>query len=297
MQHAILGVGGVGGLIGACLSRIGENVTLVVRPETLHGHPSKLQLESPLGNWEGDVAWSDSVPSAEVLWLTVKATQLESALRSISDPRSVGVIVPLLNGIDHVQFLRARFGADRVIPGTIAGETERVSMGHIIHRSPFAVLNMSAIGRELLQPLSEKLRGIGLTGNFIDDETTLMWSKLVFLGPLALATSAFNKAVGEIVADADMWRQLEACVLEAYAAGTAEGATLDAEKVLKGMKNLPPGMRSSMQKDVDQGLPPELDAIGGAIVRAAHRHGLKTSVAEALMSKIELRAKASSRPS
>jgi 2-dehydropantoate 2-reductase len=164
-------------------------------------------------------------------------------------------------------------------------------MGHIIHRSPFAVLNMSARGRDLLQPVSEKLRGIGFTGNFFESETTLMWSKLVFLGPLALATSAFNRTVGEIVADAEMWRQLEACVLEAYAAGTAEGATLDAEKVLKGMRSLPPGMRSSMQKDVDQGLPPELDAIGGAIVRAAHRHGLQAVVAEELMAKIELRVK------
>jgi 2-dehydropantoate 2-reductase len=221
----------------------------------------------------------------------VKATQLAGALQSIPESDSVGSIVPLLNGIDHVQALRARFGADRVIPATIAGETERVGIGHIVHRSPFAVLNMTARGRELLGPMSEQLRGIGFTCNFIEDETTLMWNKLVFLGPFALTTSAFDNPIGEILGDPGKWRQLETCVREACAAGIAEGAKLDVEAILKLVRRAPPSMRSSMQKDVDQGLPPELDAIGGAIVRAAHRHRLQAVVAEELMAKIELRVK------
>jgi 2-dehydropantoate 2-reductase len=291
MRHAILGVGGVGGLIGACLSRIGEAVTLVVRPETLSRYPSKLQLESSLGNWEGYVEWSASVPPADVLWLTVKATQLTGALQSIPESRSAGAIVPLLNGIDHVQTLRSRFGNDRVIPATIAGETERVGIGHIVHRSPFAVLNMSARGRELLAPMSEQLRAIGFICNFIEDETTLLWSKLVFLGPFALTTSAFDNPIGEILVDPQKSRQLEASVREACAAGVAEGAKLDVEAILKLVRKAPPSMRSSMQKDVDQGRAPELDAIGGAIVRAAHRHGLQAVLAEELMARIEARVK------
>ena len=133
MRHAILGAGGLGGLIGACLARVGETVTLVVRRETLAAHPPKLRLESTLGNWSVEVEWASSVPPADVMWLTVKATQLEAALRSITDAGSVGAIVPLLNGIDLVELLRAKYGRDRVIPATFAGETERVSAGHIVH--------------------------------------------------------------------------------------------------------------------------------------------------------------------
>ena len=293
MHHAILGAGGVGGLIGASLAHVGETVTLVVRPETLHAHPPQLRLDSTFGNWSVEVRWASSVPPADVLWLTVKATQLAAALPSITDVGSIGAIVPLLNGIDHVELLRSRYGRERVIPATIAGETERVSMGHIIHPSPFERLNVSSRGRGLLQSTLDQLQGLGFTCNFVDDETTLMWSKLVFLAPLALTTSAFDRTVSDIVANPETWRQLQACVREACAAGQAEGAKVEADAILNAIRSLPPGMRSSMQKDVVQGRAPELDAIGGPIVRAAKQHSLKAPVTEGLMAQIEQRGMAS----
>ena len=278
--------------MGACLARVGETVTLVVRPGTLAVLPPQLQLDSIFGSWSADVMWEASVPPTDVLWVAVKATQLEAALQSITNAGPIGAVVPLLNGIDHLEPLRSKLGADRVIPATIAGETERVSVGQIVHRSPFAVLNISARGRGLLQSVSDRLRGIGFTCNFVDDETTLMWSKLAFLGPFALATSAFGKPIGEVVADAERWRQLEGCVRETCAAGQAEGAKLDPATVLKAIGNAPPGMRSSMQKDVEQERLPELDAIGGAIIRASRRHGLQAPGTEELMAQIERRLKA-----
>ncbi len=289
MRHAVLGAGGVGGMMGACLAHVGEEVTFVVRPEAFADYPPQVQFDSPLGSWSAEVAWSVSVPSADVLWLAVKATQLEAAISSIGDAESIGAIVPLLNGIDHIERLRSKFGTERVIPATIAGEMERVSAGHFVHRSPFAVLNISGRGRGLLHPVSDRLRSLGFTCNFVDDETTLMWSKLAFLGPFALATSAFDKTIGEVVADPSTWQQLEGCVRETCAAGLAEGAKLDADTVLKMIKGAPPAMRSSMQKDVEHGRPPELDAIGGTIVRAADRHGLQVPVTKNLMAQIEAR--------
>ena len=223
------------------------------------------------------------------MWLTIKATQLEDALRSITKPESIRAVVPLLNGIDHLRVLRSKFGADRVIPATIAGEFERVSAGHFVHRTPFAVLNLSARGRELLDPVVEKLRAIGLTCNFVDDEMTLMWSKLVFLAPIALTTSAFDRTVGEVMADAKTRQQIEDCVREACAIAKAEGAKVDADAVLKLLKNAPFGFRSSMQKDLANDRALELDAIGGAVVRAAKRHGLSVPTTEALMTQITSR--------
>jgi 2-dehydropantoate 2-reductase len=289
MRHAILGAGGVGGFIAACLAHSGESVTLVVRPETMAAHPRTLRFESPFGNWEAEVNWAASVPACDVLWLTIKATQLESVLGSISKVEEIRAVVPLLNGLDHLQVLREKFGANRVIPATIAGEFERVSVGHFIHRTPFAVLSISSRGRELLQAMTDRLRAIGLVCNFIDDEPTLMWSKLVFLGPLALTTTAFNRTVGEVMADPKSWQQLEGSIREACAIGQADGAEVDADAVLKMIKNAPAGMRSSMQKDVEHGRAPELDAIGGAIVRAAKRHGLRAPITEELMAQIEAR--------
>src|SRR5271154_6168319 len=158
MRHAILGAGGVGGLIGACLAHAGDSVTLVVRRETLAQYPKQLHLESPFGNFTVDVSVAVEVPPVDVLWIAVKATQFEPALSALRNPEAVRAIVPLLNGIDHIAVLRAKYGAERVIPATIAVETERVGLGHIIHRSPFARLNLLSAGRGLLGGTLDQLQ-------------------------------------------------------------------------------------------------------------------------------------------
>jgi len=289
IRHAILGAGGVGGLFGACLAHAGASVTLVVRPETLPRYPKQLRLESPFRNFTVDVAVAAEVPPADVLWITVKATQFESALDAFKNPDAVRGIVPLLNGIDHVAVLRARYGANRVIPATIAVETERVSPGHIVQRSPFARLNALSAGRALLADTLDQLQRLGFACGFIDDEPTLMWGKLVFLAPFALCTTAADKTVGEIKADPE-WRNLGvSCVREACAVGAAEGAKVDADAVLSGVQGMPGSMRSSMQKDVQQHKAPELDAIAGPILRGAQRHGIEVPATKKLVAAVRQR--------
>src|SRR5207302_1729457 len=119
----------------------------------------------------------------------------------------------------------------------------------------------------LLQGTLDQLQKVGFTCQFVDDEQTLMWSKLVCLAPLALATSAGGKTIGEIRADSSSQQQLESCVREACSVAIAEGARVDADGVIAMIRSLPGPMRSSMQKDVEQGRSPELDAIGGPILR------------------------------
>jgi 2-dehydropantoate 2-reductase len=287
MHHAILGPGGVGGMMGACLAKNGHAVTMVVRPEVVEQYPLQLTLESPFGKFTVPIDRAAQVPPCDVLWITVKATQLEAALRSIPSASTAGAIVPLLNGIDHVALLRARFGADRVFAGTIAGETERVAPGHTVHRSPFERLNLIASARERLGATLEQLRKMGFTGEFIESEATLLWGKLFLLAPFALTTSAAGAPMGKIASDPHWRQQLEACVLEAYAVATAEGAKLDPVAGLAALMSLPNAMRSSMQKDVEQGKSPELDAIGGPILRGGARHGIPVPVTDDLVSIVE----------
>jgi 2-dehydropantoate 2-reductase len=277
-------------LIGACLARSGAPVTLVVRRESLEKHPKQLRVESTFGNFTVDVALAAEVPPVDVLWITVKATQLESALTALKNPDAVRAIVPLLNGIDHVSLLRTKYGSERVIPATIAGETERVSPGHIVHRTPFARLNTLSTGRDLLGSTFDQFQKIGFTCRFIDDEPTLMWGKLVFLAPFALATTAADKSVGEVLSD-PQWRSLgQDCIREACAVAVAEGAKVDPEAVIPGVSAMPATMRSSMQKDVEQHKTPELDAIAGPILRGAQRHGIEVPATKKLVEAVEQRA-------
>jgi 2-dehydropantoate 2-reductase len=290
MRHVIVGAGGVGGLIGAALAHAGEHVAMVVRLGTLGQYPDKIHVDSTFGTFDESVHWTERVPETDVLWLTVKALQLEEAIRLIEEGPQPKAIVPLLNGVDHVALLRSKFGDDLVVPGTIAVESERTSPGRIVHRSPFAKLNLSSRGRELLKITMEQLGQIGFTGTFVDNEATLMWGKLVFLGPLALSTTAADKSIGELVSNPERWADVQSCVREACAVGTAEGARLNVEVVISAIAALPHGMRSSMQKDVEQGRAPELDAIGGAIVRAARRHGIAVPVTQSLIEAVSRRA-------
>lgn len=290
LRHAILGAGGVGGTMGACLARSGAAVTMVVKPDALQSYPKQLHFESPSGKFVVDVATAAEVPAVDVLWITVKATQLESALASVKNPDAVTAIVPLLNGIDHVELLRTRYGAGRVIPATIAGEMERVAPGNIVHRSPFLRLNVASAGRALLGSSLDQLQKMGFTCRFIDDERTLLWGKLVFLAPFALSTTAADKTVGKILSDPQARSLAEACVREACAVALAEGARVDAESILAWVKTAPGHMRSSMQKDVDRGNPPELDAIAGPILRGARRHGIEVPATKKLVEGVERRA-------
>ncbi len=262
----------------------------MVRPEKLQSYPKQLHLESSFGKFDVDITLAAEVPAVDVLWVTVKATQLESALLALKNPDAATAIVPLLNGIDHVEFLRSKYGSARVIPATIAGEMERVSPGHIVHRSPFLRLNVASAGRALLGDTLDQLQKMGFACSFIDDEATLLWGKLVFLAPFALSTTAADKTVGEILSDPQLRSLAEACVREACAVALAEGAKVDAESILAWVKTAPPNMRSSMQKDVDRGNPPELDAIAGPILRGARRHGIEVPATKKLVEGVERRA-------
>ena len=290
MKHAIVGAGGVGGLLGGALAHSGESVAMVVRPGTRNKYPARIHVDSTFGKFDESVEWTESVPQADVLWLAVKALQLNDSVRLIAEGARPPLIIPLLNGIDHVAFLRDRFGEHAVLPGTIAVETERTAPGHIVHRSPFAKLNLSARGRGMLAQTMDQLRKIGFTGEFIDNESTLMWGKLVFLGPLALSTTAADKTIGELVSNPELWTNLQACVREACTVGSAEGAKLNFDVVIKAILALPASMKSSMQKDVEQGRLPEVDAIGGGIARAADRHNIPAPATTRLIETVRRRA-------
>jgi len=279
--------------MGASLAHVSEQVTMVVRPGKLAQFPAELQLESPLlGNFSAPARKAEQVPACDVLWVAVKATQLEDALRSVPDPHGVKAVLPLLNGIDHVARLRALFGEDRVIPATIAGEMERVAPGRYVHPSPFAMLNVAGSGRALLAEVFAKLERLGFSCRFVDDETTLMWNKLVFLGPFALATSAYGVPIGEVLAQETWHHTLESCIREFCSVALAEGAQVNPDKVVAAFSMVPKEMRSSMQKDVERGNPPELDAIGGPVLRGGERHRIAVPATRELVAAVEGRAQA-----
>jgi len=130
------------------------------------------------------------------------------------------------------------------------------------------------------------LSNLGFTCQFIQNEQTLLWGKLCFLAPLALVTSASGMNVGGILADAAWKQKLSSALAEACAVANANGAEVDARQLQMTFDSAPPGMRSSMQKDLVAGRQLELDAIGGPIVRGGEHYGIDVSTTAELMAVI-----------
>jgi len=293
MKHAILGAGAIGGLVGAALASLGEDVTVIVRPDKLSEYPRNLTLERPSGTITAPAnAVATLTEPVDVLWIATKTYQLQAALESVKS--SPALVVPLLNGVDHVEVLRARFGRDHVVSATIAVEAERVAPGQFVQRSPFVRLNLAASAEPTLGAIVARLSAIGFACQFMRNEQTLLWSKLCFLAPFALVTSASGKNAGEVLADAECKHTLDATVAEACAVAKASGAELDMAKLQAVFASLPPAMRSSMQKDVAAKRELELDAIGGPIVRGGERHGIDVSTTKGLMDAIRAKDTAGS---
>jgi len=289
MEHAVLGAGAIGGLVGTAVASLGEGVTVLVRPERLPGYPANLSVERPSGAITAlaKVAATLTNP-VDVLWIATKTYQLKAALQAVQSlPRYV---VPLLNGVDHVEVLRAHFGRGRVLPATIAVEAERIAPARFVQRSPFVNLNLAASGEQVLGAIVARLRDLEFTCRFIQNEQTLLWSKLCFLGPFALVTSASGMNKGEIYADAEWKRKLISAMAESCAVAKASGAEVDPAQIQAIFDGLPSGTRSSMQKDLASSRRLELDAIGGPIARGGERYGIDVSTTAALIAVIRAKA-------
>jgi 2-dehydropantoate 2-reductase len=181
----------------------------------------------------------------DVLWITTKTYQLKTALQALQSlPRC---IVPSLNGVDHVEVLRAHFGRDRVLAAAIAVWSREDCPGRFVQRSRFVNLNLVAIGEQVLVEIVVRLRDLEFTCRFIQNEQTLLWSKLCFLGPFALVTSASGVNKGEIYADAEWNRKLISATAEACAVAKASRAEVDAAQIEAIFDGLSSDLRSSAE--------------------------------------------------
>src|SRR3954447_1417127 len=199
---AILGSGAVGALLGAVLTRAGVPTALVTREPTAALLAAEgVDVRSPrFGDFHTAV---DARPRldepAGVLLVAVKAPHLAGALERVTTPP--GAVVPLLNGVEHLDVLRERFGARRVVAGVVRVQAHRDDATHVVHRAPFLTVTVARPGVALL---SEALRRAGVEVHDGADDATVLWGKLARLAGLALATSAADAPLGEVRAAAEV---------------------------------------------------------------------------------------------
>jgi 2-dehydropantoate 2-reductase len=295
MKIAVLGPGGVGGLLAGALARAGEDIVVVGREPTVAVLAERgLRVHSVIfGEFVARVpAVARLGGPVDALIVATKATALEPALERIEvEP---GVVLPLLNGLDHVALLRERFPPESVLAGSIRVEADRPEPGVIVHSSPFLRVDMAGHGPRAatgLVALQEAFDRAAVPARVLDSEAQVMWSKLVRLNALACTTSAYDKLLGEILATPELRADLASSIAEACEVGRAEGAAdVDAKVAMGELERAHPTLGSSMQRDIAAGRTPELDAIPGSVLRAAARHSIACPTIARLVAIIAARA-------
>lgn len=284
---AVLGPGGIGGLLAALLSRAGHRVICLAGDETAKTlRTNGIRVRSGLfGDFTAEVeADTELREQVDACLIAVKATHLDAALTRVP-PTVLGdaLVVPFLNGVEHPASLRARYRADRVAPAAIRAESTRVAPGEIEHVTPFAEIDLTGdpVPDDRLDALAKALDAAGPTTKVHADETATLWAKLSFLAPFALLTTRHSLPLGDV--RTYHRAELTSVIEETAAVSRACGGPADPEHLLARFDAFPPGTKSSMQRDAEAGRPLELDAIGGALLRAAERHGVPVPVTTRLV--------------
>ena len=287
---AVVGPGGVGGLLGALMTRAGHEVRYVARPDTaaaLNAHG--VHVTSALfGQFHvRAVAAPQATGPVDLCLVTVKAGNLDEALAAVlADTVGDGLVLPLLNGVEHMAVLRGRFPPGQVVAGAIRVESTRVGPGRVEHASPFCLIDVASATapRHRVEALAEQMRGAGPGVAVGDDEATVLWGKLALLAPMALLTTHARAPMG-VVRD-QRRSDLGAVAAEIATVAQAAGAHVELDTVHAMFDRVPFDFKSSMQRDAEAGRPTELDAIGGAVLRAAQRFGVATPVTARLVAEL-----------
>lgn len=294
LNVAVLGPGGVGGLVAALLARGGSSVQVLAGEETSRAIAERgIRVESKrFGDFSVSVRTATCLPGpVDACFITVKSTQLREALERVpAKALGRGLVIPFLNGVDHIDLLRSIYPPSNVVAATIRVETARVEPGFIRQMSPFASVEMaaSAGNRDRVDAVAAQLKATGMDVRVRDDETAMLWDKLVMLAPLALLTTHERGNAGVI-----RTRRREDAITvikEVAAVARAEGGTVDAESVIRMLDSAPESMESSMQRDQAGGRPLEIDAIGGAVVRHAASRGIAVPMTRRLVEELQARS-------
>jgi 2-dehydropantoate 2-reductase len=285
MKILVLGAGGVGGYFGGRLAEAGADVTFLVRPARREQiERGGLRITSALGDLTMPVQTvlaGELGPGFDLVILTCKAYDLDSSMDAIA-PAMKGscTVLPLLNGLAHLERLDARFGRASVLGGSCAIDVMLMPDGVIRHagtlqRIVFGERNRQPSARTLA--FADVLARTSLKWEHADDVMLRMWEKLVMLNVLAAITCLFRGNVQEIMSAPGGKQAAERALAASVEIATREGYTPTAAAVALAHSRLtdPSGSWSaSMMRDMEGGRQVEADHIIGWMLDRAHAHGV-----------------------
>ena len=288
MKFAIFGTGGVGGYFGGRLAQAGQDVTFIARGRHLAQiTEAGLRVDSIGGDFVVKPAKAtdspQSVGEVDVVIVATKAWQLSESIGQLK--YLVGrrtMVLPLLNGIEHMDLLVDAFGS-RVLGGLCRISSFVAGPGHITHVG----IKPSITFGELTNEKSGRVKALfdvfsladGVTVEVPENIQVAMWEKFVFICSTSGVGAVTRQSMDVFRAVPETRALFESAAREVESVGRAKGVALPADMVealMKRIDSLPAGTVASMQKDIMEGRPSELEAQTGAVIRMGRVLGVPT---------------------
>ncbi|WP_186201172.1 ketopantoate reductase family protein [Burkholderia gladioli] len=283
MRILVVGAGATGGYFGGRLAAAGRDVSFLVREGRARAlardglvirspHAGDLTLPGVKTVQAGD---ADRAGGFDLVFLSCKSYGLDDAIASFAPfvgPRTL--ILPVLNGMRHLDVLKARFGDANVLGGLCMIAATLDDQQHIVHLNDAQAVGFGDLAGGLtprVQAIADTFSGAGFDVLPAENIVAKMWDKWVFLATLAAATSLFRGSVGDILAAPDGHRLLETLYAETSAIaahhGYAPGEAMNERS--RRILFTPSGMTASMLRDVENRSRVEADhVIGDLLARA-----------------------------
>jgi len=298
MKILVMGAGAVGAYFGARLRAAGEDVVLCARGENLRAIRERgLDITSIRGDLRIDVTATDAprdFAPYDLILFCVKTYDTEAAADAISGCLAPGgAILTLQNGVENEQKHTAIFGREAVMGGNARVGVEMVAPGKIVHLSTGHIDFGELDGRETdrTRKVADVFRRAGILGQISADILTARWDKLVWNGAVNTVATLTRRRVGEILDDPEGLTLLRTLMQEIVNVARAEGANISGDRIdayiAHSQKNLR-ALKTSTQQDLERGKPLEYEALSGAVVRAARRHGISVPAVETVYALLRL---------
>jgi 2-dehydropantoate 2-reductase len=285
MRILVIGAGAVGGYFGGRLLQAGRDVTFLARRARAQQlHERGLEILSPYGNvrLNPKVATSQDIAEPyDLVLVSVKAFGLTDAMEDFAP--AVGpktMILPVLNGMRHMDLLSERFGASAVLGGVCLVATDVDAVGRIHQLNKLQQLIYGEQNGELtprIQELDRTMQNAGFEATLSTNIVAAMWQKWVQLASLGALTCLMRAPVGEIASVEGGPEVARGILEECSAIAAASGYLQSAEFIQRqaaGLTEEGSPATSSMYRDLTKGKPVEVEAILGDLYRRGRGHGL-----------------------
>lgn len=290
MHIVVFGTGGVGGYFGGRLAQAGENVTFIARGEHLKAMlKSGLHVESIKGDFviQPVQATNDTtrVEAVDAVLVCVKAWQVTRAAKAIIPMLNLDTfVVPLENGVEAPAQLAEILGREHVLGGLCRINSHIAAPGHIQHTGIEPYIAFGELDKRLsarAQNLLQTFEHAGVWAEIPLDINIALWQKFLFISSISGIGALTRVPVGEFRSQPETRQMLEDALNDCYKVALAQGVLLPADSVantLAYIDTLPAETMASMQRDIMDGRPSELDSQIGAIVKMGQMYNIPTPV-------------------